>query len=97
MEDAFRKPAKEYLGHKVSVIQNAQSIVQTLVKDNRTAAQTMMQFVMANPAITSDVVGVSSIEQLNEVVFTEECEKLTESDMEILRNALPTKVYELHR
>ena len=50
------------------------------------------KFVMANPAITSDVVGVSSIKQMNEVVCTDEYEKLTESDMEILRNALRAKL-----
>jgi aryl-alcohol dehydrogenase-like predicted oxidoreductase len=52
---------------------------------------------MTNPAVTSDVVGLSSMEQLNEVVSTDESEKLTESDLERLRNALPAKFYELHR
>jgi aryl-alcohol dehydrogenase-like predicted oxidoreductase len=91
------KPAKEYLGHNISVIQNAKSIVQTLVKDSRNAAQTVIQFVLANPAVSSAIVGVRSIVQLNEIVCTEESEKLTKSDMEILRNALPAKGYEQHR
>jgi aryl-alcohol dehydrogenase-like predicted oxidoreductase len=91
------KPAKEYLGHNISVIQNAKSIVQTLVKDSRNAAQTVIQFVLANPAVSSAIVGVSSIVQLNEVISTADSENLTESDMEILRNALPAKGYEQHR
>jgi aryl-alcohol dehydrogenase-like predicted oxidoreductase len=91
------KPAKEYLGHSASDIDRARSVIQMLVKDNRTAAQAALRYVIANPSIISAVVGVSRREQLNEIAGTMESDELSEEELNTLRSAIPAKVYDQHR
>ena len=91
------KPAKEYLGHSASAIDKARLIIQLLVNDNRTAAQAALRFVIANPSITSAIVGVSRREQLNEIAGTMESDELTVDEFNILRLSMPAKVYDQHR
>jgi aryl-alcohol dehydrogenase-like predicted oxidoreductase len=91
------KPAKEYLGHTASAIEKARAVIQLLVNDNRTAAQAALRFVIANPSITSAIVGVSRREQLNEIAGTMESDELSEEELNILRSAIPAKIYDQHK
>lgn len=61
------KPAKEYLGHSKKEVEKAATAVHELSNKERTPAQTAIQFVLSNPAVTSAVVGIRTMEQLNEV------------------------------
>jgi len=91
------KPAKEYLGHSETEIAGAAQQLQGIALTTRTAAQAAVQFVLHHPAITSAVVGISRVQQLNEIAVTTDKEDLTQKNMELLQNALPPKMYDQHR
>ncbi len=91
------KPAKEYLGHSETNIAGAAQLVQGVAVTTHTAAQTAIQFVLQHPAITSAVIGISRMQQLMEVVTTTDKQVLSPKDFELLKDALPAKLYEQHR
>jgi len=91
------KPAKEYLGHSAADIGRGRASVQSLVWGNRTDAQVAIRYVLNHPAICSAIVGVSRIEQLEEIAATSSSESLEATNLKILHEALPAKFYELHR
>jgi len=91
------KPAKDYLGHPAAEMEKARSVITSLVKDTRTAAQVALRFVLAHPAIISAIVGISRMEQLEEIACTMETDELSAEELNRLRLALPAKMYEQHR
>jgi aryl-alcohol dehydrogenase-like predicted oxidoreductase len=91
------KPAKEYLGHSKEAMAAAAQLIQGIEITTRTAAQTSIQFVLQNDAITSAIVGMSRMEQLLEIIATLEKGPLASKTMEELREILPAKFYEQHR
>ena len=91
------KPAKEYLGHTETEIAGAAQQLQGVAVTTHTAAQTAVQFVLQHPAITSAVVGISRVQQLNEIAATTEKGTLAQESIELLQNSLQLKLYEIHR
>jgi len=91
------KPAKEYLGHTAEEINKAAQAVQTCVTDNRTSTQTAVRFVLQHPAVTSAIVGVSKMEQLNDMAATTNSTNLLENEINILRESISAKKYQDHR
>ncbi len=91
------KPAKEYLGHSAADLGRGHAAVQSLVRENRTAAQVAIRYVLNHPAICAAIVGVSRTEQLEEISATSNSESLTATEFKLLRDALPSKIYEQHR
>ena len=78
-------------------IASAAQQLQGIALPSRTAAQAAVQLVLHHPAITSAVVGISRVQQLNEIAVTTDKEDLTQKNMELLQNALPPKMYDQHR
>ena len=91
------KPAKDYMNHTIAEMEKAKSIIHSLVNDNRTASQTVIQYVLANPSITSAIVGFSRIEQLEEIAMINESAILSAAELKILLDALSVGVYEQYR
>jgi aryl-alcohol dehydrogenase-like predicted oxidoreductase len=63
----------------------------------RSAAQTAIRFVLYHPAVSSAVVGLRTIAQVEEAAKTMETSRLTEEDLSILRGALAVNRYVEHR
>jgi aryl-alcohol dehydrogenase-like predicted oxidoreductase len=63
----------------------------------RTASQTAIRFVLDDPAVTSAVVGLRTMDQVEEAVRTIDADPLTEEEMARLRGAVPVNRYEEHR
>lgn len=91
------KPAKEYLGHSKEEVEKAAKAVNELSADERTPAQTAIQFVLHNAAITSAVVGIRTREQLQEVSGAANASVLSSTEMQLLNSAAKPKLYEQHR
>lgn len=91
------KTAKEYLGHTAEEIKMAAQAVHVCVTDNRTATQTAVRFVLQHPAVTSAIVGVSKMEQLNDMAATTNSTNLLEKEINILRESISAKKYQDHR
>jgi aryl-alcohol dehydrogenase-like predicted oxidoreductase len=91
------KPAKPYLNYNENQIADAANAVKSVSSNKRNAAQTAIQYVLKNPAVTSAIVGMRTMEQLKEAVETVNTPGLTEEETEILREAVPVNFYEQHR
>ena len=91
------KPAKEYLEHSLQNVSSAAQAIQSVTKENRTAAQAAIQFVLHHPAITSAVIGIRTMEQLEEVAGASNAPALTEQEYRSLSQAVPALMYTQHR
>jgi aryl-alcohol dehydrogenase-like predicted oxidoreductase len=91
------KPAKPYLNYTEDQVAHAATAVASLSGEQRTAAQTTLQFVLDNPAITSTIVGIRTMKQLEDAVKTLSAPKLTPHEIDFLRQAVRPNFYEQHR
>jgi aryl-alcohol dehydrogenase-like predicted oxidoreductase len=91
------KPAKPYLNFNESQVAAAAKAIQSVSSNERNAAQTAIQYVLKNPAVTAAVVGIRTMEQLKEAVETIDKKPLTEEEMKILKESVPVNFYEQHR
>lgn len=91
------KPAKPYLNYNEQQISDAANAVKLVSSNERSAAQTAIQYVLKNPAVTSAIVGIRTMEQLKEAVETINTPTLDEEEMKVLRESVPVNFYEHHR
>ena len=91
------KSSKPYLNYNEKQITDASNAVKLVSSNKRNAAQTAIQYVLKNPAITSAIVGIRTMEQLKEAVEAIDAPELNDGEMEILREAVPANFYEQHR
>jgi aryl-alcohol dehydrogenase-like predicted oxidoreductase len=91
------KPAKNYLNYSAEQVRQAAGAIHQLSGEKRNPAQTALQFVLHHEAVTSAVVGVRTIAQLEEAVGTTEVSVLTEKELLLLQEAVPPNFYQDHR
>jgi aryl-alcohol dehydrogenase-like predicted oxidoreductase len=90
------KPPKSYLNYSEEQISKAATAVQSVSTD-RTPANASIQFVLQHPAVTSAIVGMRTMEQLEEAVQATNLPSLSNIEMEKLKNCLPANFYTDHR
>jgi len=93
----INKQSKEYLNYSKDEVEKAAIAIKRLSTTNRTPAQTAIQFVLHHTAITAAVIGIRTVEQLEDALLTMKARPLTYEEMEILKNAVPVNIYEQHR
>ncbi len=91
------KPAKPYLNYTEKEVVKAAQAIQGFSGKSRGKAQTALQFALAPKVVASAVVGIRTVEQLKDVVGTLDVEKLTNEELDLLRNAIQPNQYEQHR
>ncbi|MEO8961744.1 MAG: aldo/keto reductase, partial [Ginsengibacter sp.] len=91
------KAAKVYLNYSEQQVAKATEAVKSISHEGRTSAQTAIQFVLKNPAVTSVIVGIRTMEQLADSIQAINKPGLSEKEMTALRNSLPANFYEQHR
>lgn len=74
------KPALPYLNYDISEVEQVIRAVAACSGSTRTPAQTALQFILGNPAITTAVTGLRTMEQLEDVVKTLEAPWLTDAE-----------------
>jgi aryl-alcohol dehydrogenase-like predicted oxidoreductase len=89
------KPARDYTGYKAGTVAQLQEIIKKYSGPQRSAAQTALQFVLKNPAVTSAVTGIRTIEQLREI--TQSVPSLTNEEYEAMRAVAAPNLYTDHR
>lgn len=90
------KAPQDYLNWTKDEVEHAAQVVHK-ISIKRSAAQTCIQYVLQHPAITSAIIGMRTMTQLNEAVEALETPRLTEEEMIFLKNNIPAAVYENHR
>ncbi|MBS1947502.1 MAG: aldo/keto reductase [Bacteroidetes bacterium] len=91
------KPSEHYLDHDASEVNKASTAVALLANNKRTAAQTALQFVLHENAVSSAIVGIRTKQQLNEAIQTISAPEITEDELGYLKHILLPNRYELHR
>ena len=91
------KNPKEYLNHTKEKVKDAAAVVHSLSGQHRTAAQTSIRFVLHHVAIVSAVIGMRTMEQLEEAANTIETPDLTNKEIELLQQSVKPNFYDLHR
>jgi len=93
----INKPAKPYLGYTAEQVKKAADLVHALSTGERKAAQTALQFVLQQPGVSAAVVGIRTLEQLDEAVQTMQVPALTTNERQQLAEVLPPLIYQEHR
>jgi len=91
------KLPKPYLNYSEQEVYKAAKSIQLILKKNRTPAQTAIQFVLRHPNVSSAIVGIRTMEQLEEAVNTITSPNLTNSEIQTLKNSIPLNFYKEHR
>jgi len=91
------KSPKPYLNLSEEQVATVAKAVNSISNKERDAAQTAIQYVLNNPAVTSAIVGIRTMEQLEDAAKTLETPELSEEEFEILSHAIPVNIYEQHR
>jgi aryl-alcohol dehydrogenase-like predicted oxidoreductase len=91
------KSAKDYLEHSSGSIAHTASMIRSLVNEKRTASQIAIRYVLKHHAVSSAVVGVSRLEQLEEIAGTSDIDPLDEQEIGLLESSIPAIHYEQHR
>jgi aryl-alcohol dehydrogenase-like predicted oxidoreductase len=91
------KPARPYLNYDEHQVQQAATAIRNLSGAHRTAAQTALQYVLENPAVTSAVVGIRAQHQLDDAVGTLTAPLITNDEKERMRNSVEINYYKEHR
>jgi aryl-alcohol dehydrogenase-like predicted oxidoreductase len=91
------KPPKPYLDLSANDVENAVAAIRSISANKRSFSQTAIRYVLRHPAVTSAVVGLSSIEQLEDVVRTTDTPILTLNDLDLMKNSIPVINYREHR
>src|SRR5215203_5025753 len=91
------KPPKDYLKYSKEEVGKGASVIQSLSDNDRTASQTALNFVLHHPSITSAIVGIRTIQQLEESLKAIDVKALSGDEMQLLRQSIPVNCYDEHR
>lgn len=93
----INKPAKPYLNWNEEKVANAAKVVKTLSPGQRNPAQTAIQYVLQSSAVTAAIIGMRTMQQLEDAVKAIEIPELTNEEMNVLRKNIPVNFYKEHR
>lgn len=92
----INKSPRAYLDHSAEEVPKMAIAVQELSGNERSKTQTAIKFVLQNKAITSAVIGMRTIDQVEEAANTVSAPDLTPEEMERLRNIIKPMKYKEH-
>jgi aryl-alcohol dehydrogenase-like predicted oxidoreductase len=91
------KPAQPYLYHKTESVAAASKAVATMAGTKRSKTEVALQFVSHHPAVTAAVVGIRTMEQLQDAIRAGNASAPDEEAINQLKAAVPAGVYTDHR
>ena len=91
------KQAKEYLGYTEAEVIQAKDLLDHMSDGNKKSSQIAIQYVLNHPAVTSAIIGMRTMEQLEDAVKAVALPPLSADQMNILHKEIPAKVYVEHR
>ncbi len=93
----INKPARPYLNYSEAEVAHAANAIESISEEKRNKAQTAIQFVLKNPAVTSAIVGIRTMGQLQDAIQAVNQPAITEKEYGMVRDAVPVNFYEQHR
>ncbi|MEQ6120887.1 aldo/keto reductase [Reichenbachiella sp. MALMAid0571] len=90
------KPAIQYLNYSESEVQNVKKAILESIKNEKYAEQIALQFVLNPTAVSSAVVGIRTLDQLNKALVAIKIPAPID-EIHYLQSIIPLNYYELHR
>ncbi|UZR92428.1 aldo/keto reductase [Chondrinema litorale] len=91
------KVADHYLDYSVADVSKMAELVGAVAKENVSAANVAIKYVLQNPTVASAVCGIRTENQLEDVAATATVAGLDSDIYEHLQNVLPVNYYKVHR
>jgi aryl-alcohol dehydrogenase-like predicted oxidoreductase len=91
------KPAEQFLNYSSEQVTIAAAAVKSVSGSNHTGLETASQYVLNHPAASSAIIGIRTVEQLQQALTLSNSHTVNESQMELLQNILPANKYIDHR
>lgn len=91
------KPAESFLQYSPQEVHAAAEAINACANAHRSPGQTALRFVLRHPAITTAVVGIRTMRQLDDCLGIATAPPLTDEEITMLRHALPPNIYDTHR
>jgi aryl-alcohol dehydrogenase-like predicted oxidoreductase len=91
------KPPASFLKYSVDQVSKVSNAIQKISSRERPPAVTAARFVLDHPAISSAVIGIRTLEHLNNAIDSINAGKLTEDELKLLSNILPVNYYDNYR
>lgn len=91
------KPTKSYLDYSEQEVAQAARTVQAVAGETRSAAAVAVGYVLAQPAVTTAVLGLRTSAQLAEAIHLQQATALLPDEVSQLRQTLRPNRYEQHR
>ncbi|TRW25770.1 aldo/keto reductase [Flavobacterium zepuense] len=91
------KPVKDYLGLTKEQVTNILTGFANALPEGRSKSETALRYVVDNEAVTTAVVGIRTLEQLEDVLASANASCLTDSQLAALRQVWPGNKYQEHR
>jgi aryl-alcohol dehydrogenase-like predicted oxidoreductase len=90
------KPAKPYLNYSAGEVQKAADAIKAVSGEHQ-PAHTAIQFVLKHGALSAAVIGIRTMEQLEEALQAATAKKMVDEEYALLKNSIPLNQYEQHR
>lgn len=91
------KPAESFLNYSSVQVTEVAAAIEKLSSDKRTPSQTAIQFVWQHPAVAAAVVGIRTIDQLQDAAGTADTATLSLKEWQQLSESIPANYYDAHR
>lgn len=91
------KHPEPYLNHDAAAVAKAALAVADISGQDRSLAQTALRFILAQPAVAAAVVGIRTLQQLEQAAGVSVSPALTSAELDKLRDVIQANKYEQHR
>jgi aryl-alcohol dehydrogenase-like predicted oxidoreductase len=91
------KPAENYLNYSADQVREMANTVKSISDKSHSPFETAVHFVLQQPAICTTVIGIRTMEQLQDALAAGGSSKLNSGQMKVLENVLPANKYMDHR
>lgn len=91
------KPAEDYLGISKNEVAALQQKMSNVVANGRTKSETAMRYAIDNPAVTTAVIGIRTLKQLEDALTGANATPLTAGELKILQELHLPIFYTEHR
>jgi len=91
------KQANEYLQYSIQEVTAASEAIKSVSGVQRTSTQTAIRYVLHHPEVTSAILGIRTIQQLEEAVRTIHTPILSGTQMTLLQDSIKSNRYDQHR
>lgn len=91
------KPAEPYLNYSAAQVALAAQAVRSVSDKLFKPSKTAIQFVLHHPAISSAMVGIRTLEQLQDVLMASHPPLLSDLQIKKLKEILPANIYQDYR